>query len=99
MNTEELDPLIHVPTRLKIGATLATLPEGDALSFTRLQDLIGLTPGNLIIHLRKLEEAGYLTSEKTKNGTAPKTTVALTSQGRKALDTYTQALRSLLHGL
>ena len=74
MTTEELDPLIHVPTRLKIVATLAALPNGDALSFTRLQDMIGLTPGNLIIHLRKLEEAGYLASEKTKNGTAPKTT-------------------------
>jgi DNA-binding transcriptional ArsR family regulator len=54
MTTEELDPLIHVPTRLKIVATLAALPDGDALSFTRLQDMIGLTPGNLIIHLRKL---------------------------------------------
>ncbi len=99
MTTGELDPLIHVPTRLKIMATLAALPDGDALSFTRLQDLIGLTPGNLIIHLRKLEEADYLTSEKTKNGTAPKTTVALTTQGRKALAAYTQALRTLLNGL
>ncbi|HUD37641.1 MAG TPA: transcriptional regulator [Streptosporangiaceae bacterium] len=100
MTTEELDPLIHVPTRLKIVATLAALPDGDGLSFTRLQDMIGLTPGNLIIHLRKLEEAGYLSSEKSKNGTAPKvTTVALTTQGRKALTTYTQALRDLLGGL
>jgi DNA-binding transcriptional ArsR family regulator len=72
VTTEELNPLIHVPTRLKIVATLAALPAGDTLSFTRLQDMIGLTPGNLIIHLRKLEEAGYLTSEKTRNGTAPK---------------------------
>jgi DNA-binding MarR family transcriptional regulator len=96
MTTEELDPLIHVPTRLKIVATLAALPDGDTLSFTRLQDMIGLTPGNLVIHLRKLEEAGYLSSEKTKNGNAPQTTVALTSQGRKALDAYTQVLRDLL---
>jgi len=100
MNDDGLDPLIHVPTRLKIVATLAALPDGDALSFTRLQDMIGLTPGNLIIHLRKLEEAGYLSSEKTRNGTAPKTTnVALTSHGREALGTYTQALRDLLGGL
>jgi DNA-binding transcriptional ArsR family regulator len=99
MTTEELDPLIHVPTRLKIVATLAALPDGDALSFTRLQDMIGLTPGNLIIHLRKLEEAGYLTSEKTRNGTAPQTTVALTHTGRAALSSYTQALRDLLGGL
>jgi DNA-binding MarR family transcriptional regulator len=99
MTTEELDPLIHVPTRLKIVATLATLPEGDALSFTRLQDMIGLTPGNLIIHLRKLEEAGYIHSEKIKNGSAPKTSVTLTSQGRAALTAYTKALRDLLGGL
>jgi DNA-binding MarR family transcriptional regulator len=96
VTTEELDPLIHVPTRLKIVATLAALPTGDTLSFTRLQDLIGLTPGNLIIHLRRLEEAGYVTSEKTTNGGPPKTTVALTGQGRDALSTYTQALRDLL---
>ena len=67
MTTDELDPLIHVPTRLKIVATLAALPDGDAVSFTRLQDLLGLTPGNLIIQLRKLEDAGYLSSEKTRN--------------------------------
>src|SRR5580693_7175352 len=99
MTADALDPLIHVPARLQIVATLASLPDGDALSFTRLQDMIGLTPRNLIIHLRKLEEAGYLATEKTKNGTAPKTTVALTSQGRKALGAYTQALRDLLGGL
>ena len=99
MTTDELDPLIHVPTRLKIVATLAALPDGDGLSFTRLQDMIGLTPGNLIIHLRKLEEAGYLSSDKTRNGTAQKTTVVLTSHGRAALGAYTQALRDLLGGL
>jgi DNA-binding MarR family transcriptional regulator len=97
--TGELDPLIHVPTRLKIVAALAALPDGDALSFTRLQDMLRLTPGNLIIQLRKLEEAGYLSTEKTRNGPAQKTTVALTRQGRKALDAYTQALRDLLGGL
>ena len=99
MNDDALDPLIHVPTRLKIVATLAALPGGDTLSFTRLQDLIGLTPGNLIIHLRKLEEADYITSEKTRNGTTSITTVALTSHGRKALSTYTQTLHDLLGGL
>jgi DNA-binding MarR family transcriptional regulator len=99
MTTDELDPLIHVPTRLKIVATLAALPDGDTLSFTRLQDMIGLTPGNLIIHLRKLEEADYISSEKTRNGTVSITTVALTGHGRKALDAYTQALRDLLGGL
>jgi len=99
MTNDELDPLIHVPTRLKIVATLAALPDGDGLSFTRLQDMLGLTPGNLIIQLRKLEEAEYLSSEKTRNGSAQKTTVTLTEHGRKALEAYTQALRSLLGGL
>jgi DNA-binding MarR family transcriptional regulator len=99
MITDELDPLIHVPTRLKIVATLAALPDGDTLSFTRLQDLIGLTPGNLIIHLRKFEDADYISSEKTRNGTVSITTVALTGHGRAALGTYTQALRDLLGGL
>ena len=99
MNDDTLDPLIHVPTRLRIVATLAALPDGDALSFTRLQDMIGLTPGNLIIHLRKLEEADYLTSEKTGNGAGSKTTVALTNHGREALGAYTRALRGLLADL
>jgi len=99
MNDDGLDPLIHVPTRLKIVATLAALPDGDGLSFTRLQDMLELTPGNLIIQLRKLEEAGYLSSEKTRNGSAQKTTVTLTSQGRAALSAYTKALRDLLGGL
>ena len=99
MTEDGLDPLIHVPTRLKIVATLAALPEGDMLTFTRLQNMIGLTPGNLIIHLRKLEEAGYLSREKTKAGTTPTTTVTLTRQGRTALDAYRQALRNLLGDL
>jgi DNA-binding MarR family transcriptional regulator len=99
MNDDGLDPLIHVPTRLKIVATLAALPDGDTLSFTRLQDMLELTPGNLIIQLRKLEEADYISSEKTRNGSVQKTTVTLTSRGREALDAYTQALRNLLGGL
>jgi DNA-binding MarR family transcriptional regulator len=99
MSTEELDPLIHVPARLRIIATLATLPDGDTLSFTRLQDMIGLTPGNLITHLRKLEDAGYLSTEKTGNGPASRTSVALTREGRTALDSYTATLRDLLAGL
>jgi DNA-binding MarR family transcriptional regulator len=99
MSTEELDPLIHVPARLRIVATLAALPDGDALSFPRLQDMIGLTPGNLITHLRKLEDAGYIDTEKTGNGAASRTSVALTREGRTALDAYTAALRSVLGGL
>ena len=99
MTAQELDPLIHVPARLRIVATLAALPDGDTLSFTRLQDMIGLTPGNLITHLRKLEDAGYIDTEKTGNGVASRTAVALTRQGRTAIDTYTATLRDLLAGL
>lgn len=97
--SEELDPLIHVPARLRIVATLATLEDGDTLSFPRLQDIIGLTPGNLITHLRKLEDAGYLRAEKTGNGAASRTTVELTPEGRKALDAYAATLRDLLAGV
>ncbi|HUZ83952.1 MAG TPA: transcriptional regulator, partial [Gaiellales bacterium] len=93
MTVEELDPLIHVPARLRIVATLAALPQGDALSFTRLQEMIGLTPGNLITHLRRLEEAEYVITEKTGSGPASRTSVALTNHGRAALDSYTEALR------
>ncbi|MGH3050418.1 MAG: transcriptional regulator [Gaiellaceae bacterium] len=96
MTVDELDPLIHVPARLRIVATLAALPDGDTLSFTRLQQMNGLTPGNLITHLRKLGEAGYVDTEKTGNGQASRTTVAITRQGRAALETYTGALRDLL---
>ncbi|HEY3765354.1 MAG TPA: transcriptional regulator [Gaiellales bacterium] len=99
MSATELDPLIHVPARLRIVATLAALPDGDALSFSRLQDMIGLTPGNLITHLRKLEDAGYIDTDKTGTGAASRTSVALTRAGRIALDTYTAALRDLLGGL
>jgi DNA-binding transcriptional ArsR family regulator len=67
--------------RLRIVVTLAALPEGDYLSFTRLQDLIGLTPGNLITHLRKLDDAGYVRMEKTGSGTGGMTSVSLTHEG------------------
>ena len=99
MSADSLDPVIHAPVRLRIVATLAALPDGDTLSFTRLQDMLELTAGNLITHLRKLEDAGYLTSETTGNGRASRTSLALTSKGRKALDNYTEALRGLLDGL
>jgi DNA-binding MarR family transcriptional regulator len=99
MSTEALDPVIHAPARLRIIATLAALPDGDTLAFTRLQDILELTPGNLITHLRKLEDAGYLTTETTGNGRASRTQIALTHQGRAALDTYTDTLRGLLGGL
>jgi DNA-binding transcriptional ArsR family regulator len=96
MNHDGLDPVIHAPARLRLMVTLAALPDGDTLSFTRMQDLIGLTPGNLITHLRKLDDAGYVQMNKTGSGVSALTTVALTHRGRTALEHYTTALRQLL---
>jgi DNA-binding transcriptional ArsR family regulator len=96
MTDEELDPVIHVPARLRIMVTLATLRDGDDLSFTRLQELIGLTAGNLITHLRKLEEAQYVTTVKSGRGVTARTAVTITRRGRLALDRYTAVVRDLL---
>jgi DNA-binding MarR family transcriptional regulator len=96
MSDDELDPVIHAPARLRIAVTLAALPGGDNLSFTRLQEVIGLTPGNLITHLRKLADAGYVTTHKNGSGVTARTSVALTQGGRAALERYTTVLRQLL---
>jgi DNA-binding transcriptional ArsR family regulator len=96
MTDEELDPVIHVPARLRIMVTLATLRDGDDLSFTRLQELIGLTAGNLITHLRKLEDAQYVTTVKSGRGVTARTAVTITRRGRLALDRYTAVVRDLL---
>ena len=96
MSEDGLDPVIHAPARLRLMVTLASLPDGDNLSFTRLQDLIGLTPGNLVTHLRKLDEAGYVQTTKSGSGVNALTTVALTHDGRAALERYTAVLRQLL---
>jgi DNA-binding MarR family transcriptional regulator len=96
VSDDDLDPVIHAPARLRLLVTLATLPADDNLSFTRLQELIGLTPGNLITHLRKLEEAGYVRMEKSGSGVNATTAVSMTPEGRAALNRYTSTLRSLL---
>ena len=69
----ELPPLSHAPARLRVLVTLAPSGTADSLSFTRLQELLGLTPGDLIIHLRKLEDAGYVTTVKTGSGVTART--------------------------
>ena len=92
----ELDPLIHVPARLRIMVTLAGLRSGDAVTFSRLQELLALTPGNLITHLRRLSDAGYVVSARSR-GTGPATTSwRLTKTGAAALERYTASLRALL---
>lgn len=94
-----LDQVIHAPARLRILATLAALPDGERLSFRRLQDILDLTPGNMITHLRRLQEAGYVESEKSGKGSSSCTSVALTPQGRAALNAYAETLRELLGSL
>jgi DNA-binding MarR family transcriptional regulator len=79
---------------LRIVATLAALPDGDALTVTRLQDMIGLPPGSPIIRLRELGRAGYVRTEMTGDDGA-QAIVALTCRGRAALDRYTAMLRHL----
>jgi DNA-binding MarR family transcriptional regulator len=92
----ELDAVIHAPARLRIVVTLSGLRDGDSLSFSRLQELLGLTGGNLITHLRKLQDAGYVTNVKSRQDGATRTAVSLTHAGRAALERYTVALRQLL---
>ncbi|MGY4857805.1 transcriptional regulator [Cryobacterium sp. SO2] len=93
---DELDPVIHASARLKITATLATLPVGDQIAFPRLQELLGMTAGNLSTHLRKLEDAGYVDVVKSHQGRTPATYLALSRSGRRAFEDYLEALRALL---
>ena len=97
MSTSPLDPRIHDPERLRVVATLAALPDGDALALTRLQGMLGLSPGRLITRLRELEHAGYVRTEKT-GGDGARASVALTCDGRAALDHYAGVLRRLPWG-
>ena len=77
---------------------LAALEDGDSISFPRLQDLLGMTAGNLSTHLRKLEDAEYVEITKTHQRRTPVTYVSLTRRGRLAFEDYTAALKSLLNG-
>ena len=92
----ELDPIIHQPVRLKITASLATLGQTEAMEFTFLRDLLGLTDGNLGAHLRKLEEVGYISIEKTFVERKPKSFIALTSKGRRAFKKHVEVLRGII---
>ncbi len=94
----ELDPLIHQPTRLRIMAALVSLSEGDRVDFGFLQELLDLTPGNLSVHLQKLEEAGYVVVEKTFVNRRPKTWIAATSKGRDAFANHVAALEEIIGG-
>ena len=71
--SQNLDPVIHAQARLRVVAALSTLADGDRLTFPRLQEILGMTAGNLSVHLRKLEDAGYVEVTKTHHGRTPTT--------------------------
>jgi DNA-binding MarR family transcriptional regulator len=92
----ELDPVIHAQARLRVMAALSVLRDGDRMAFPRLQELLGMTAGNLSVHLRKLEDAEYVEVTKTHHGRTPTTLLCLSRRGRLAFDEYTAAVRALL---
>jgi DNA-binding MarR family transcriptional regulator len=94
----ELDPVIHAQARLRVVAALSALRQDDMLSFPRLQEILAMTAGNLSVHLRKLEDAGYVEVTKTHQGRTPATLVRLTRRGQLAFEDYTTAVRALLDG-
>jgi DNA-binding transcriptional ArsR family regulator len=89
----DLDRVIHEPARLLIVATLLPVKEAD---FLFLQRATELTKGNLSSHLARLEEAGYLTMEKTYRGKIPLTLCRLTAAGRAAFRAYQAAMKRFL---
>ena len=91
--TLELDRLIHERIRLGIVSALAV---NESLSFNALKALMGTTDGNLSVHARKLEEAGYVACEKSFEGRMPKTDYRLTTMGRRALERYLSHMEALI---
>ena len=88
-----LDRLIHEPIRLGIVSALAV---NDTMTFNELKDLLKTTDGNLSVHARKLEDALYISCEKSFEGRVPKTEYQLTAAGRRSLETYLQHMESLI---
>jgi DNA-binding HxlR family transcriptional regulator len=89
----DLDRLIHERIRLGIVSALAV---NDHLSFNDLKKLLKTTDGNLSVHARRLEEAGYVTCEKYFEGRVPKTEFRLTPPGRKALERYLDHMEAII---
>jgi DNA-binding HxlR family transcriptional regulator len=89
----ELDPMIHERIRLGIVSALAV---NDRLSFNELKRLLNTTDGNLSVHARKLEEAGYLGCDKYFDGRVPKTEFWLTAAGRKSLQRYLDHMEEII---
>jgi DNA-binding MarR family transcriptional regulator len=90
---DELDRLIHERIRLGIVAALAA---NESLTFAELKDVLKTTDGNLSVHARRLEEAGYIKVTKGFEDRKPKTDYRLTPKGRRALETYLQQMESIL---
>lgn len=89
----KLDDVIHGRLRLGIMAYLA---DSEAADFTELKDLLDATQGNLSVHLRKLEEAGYVAIDKSFVNRKPLTRVRMTPEGRKAFAAYLEAIAKLV---
>ena len=94
--SNDLDKVIHERMRLGIISALAA---NDKLSFTELKKLLATTDGNISVHARKLEEAGYLTCEKSFRGRTPLTEYAITTSGRKALAKYLDHMEALIKAM
>ncbi|HXQ69046.1 MAG TPA: transcriptional regulator [Pyrinomonadaceae bacterium] len=88
-----LDRLIHERLRLGIISALAA---NESLSFSDLKHLMNTTDGNLSVHARKLEEAGYISCTKFFEGRLPKTEYKLTAAGRSALEKYLSHMEALI---
>ncbi len=93
MSAAELDRVIHERLRLGIVSALA----GNAsLTFNELKEILKTTDGNLSVHARKLEDAGYIACEKSFDGRMPKTEFRLTDDGRRALTRYLDHMESII---
>ena len=88
-----LEQLIHERTRLGIISALAV---NETLRFNELKQLLGITDGNLSVHARKLEDAGYIACTKTFANRLPKTEFNLTPAGRRALEKYLNHMEALI---
>ncbi len=89
----QFDRLIHEPLRLSIVSTLAV---NDTLTFVELKEMLEATDGNLSVHARKLEDAGYVGCKKTFQGRTPRTVFRLTAKGRRALARYLDHMEALI---
>ena len=91
-----LDRIIH--ERLCLGMVSA-LSIHDALSFNELKSILGTSDGNLSVHARKLEDAGYVECRKSFEGRTPKTDYRITTAGRRALERYLAHMEALIHAM